>query len=217
MLALDAEAREGAGYGLVWRRDDGPHPTLSCRCPVVLELASGPALAARRLTSGYDSVSTGGEELAGEATVEDHAGTRVRVVDTWRRLSGDEWAVDRDVTVLAAAAAGYRLLLEISLEEPGGFGTLRLFSPAAMYDRNDLNEDGLDDYVDSDTLIYRDDRLSALGVLSYSPARRIYAALDRVRPPAFDPLPDRHPGVVSFPQRTDDIRSINSGHTKKEG
>ena len=171
--------------------------------PVVLELASGQELAARRLTTGYESVSAGGEEFVGEATVDDDAGTRIRVLDTWRRLSDEEWAVDRHMTVITAAAAGYRLLLEISIEEPGGFEALRLFSPAAMYDRNDLNEDGLDDYVDSDTLIYRDDRLSALGVLGYSAARQLYVALDRVRPPAFDPLPDRHPGVVSFLQRTD--------------
>ena len=203
MLSIEAVAREGAGYGLVWRSGDGSRPTLSCRSPVVLELASGPALAARRVTSGYQSVSDSGEELIGASTVEDGAGTRIRVIDTWRRFSDDEWAVDRDVAVLTAAVAGYRLLLEISLEEPGGFGPLRLFGPAAMYDRNDLNEDGLDDYVDSDTLIYRDDRLSALGVLGYSAARRLYVALDRVRPPAFDPPPDRDPGVVSFLQRTD--------------
>jgi hypothetical protein len=203
MLSMEAEPREGAGYGLVWRSGAGPRPALTCRSPVVLEVASGPGLVAQRLTSGYERVSGGGEELTGEATVDDGAGTRIRVTDTWRRLSDDEWVVDRDVAVLAAAVAGYRLLLEISFEEPGGFGALRLFAPAAMYDRNDLNEDGLDDYVGSDTLIYRDDRLSALGVVGYSAARRLYAALDRVRPPAFDPLPDRDPGVVSFLQRTD--------------
>jgi hypothetical protein len=203
MLSIGAEAHDGAGYGLVWRLGDGSRPVLSCRNPVVLELAFGQALEGRRLTSGYDSVSAHGEDLVGEVTVEDQSGARVHVIDAWRRLSDDEWTIDRDVTVLTAGAAGYRLLLEISIEEPGGFGALRLFSPAAMYDRNDLDEDGLDDYVDSDTLIYRDDRLSALGVLGYSPARRLYAALDRVRPPAFDPLPDRPPGVRSFLQRTD--------------
>ena len=203
MLSIGAEAHDGAGYGLVWRLGDGSRPVLSCRNPVVLELAFGQALEGRRLTSGYDSVSAHGEDLVGEVTVEDHSGARVHVIDTWRRLSDDEWMIGRDVTVLTAGAAGYRLLLEISIEEPDGFGALRLFSPAAMYDRNDLDEDGLDDYVDSDTLIYRDDRLSALGVLGYSAARRLYAALDRVRPPAFDPLPDRPPGVKSFLQRTD--------------
>jgi hypothetical protein len=203
MLSIGAEAHEGAAYGLAWRLGDGLRPVLSCRYPVVLEFAFGQALEVRRLTSGYQSLSARGEDFVGAATVEDRSGARLRVIDTWRRLSNDEWMVSRDVTVLTAGAAGYRLLLKISIEEPGGFGALRLFSPAAMYDRNDLNEDGLDDYVDSDTLIYRDDRLSALGVLGYSPERRLYAALDRVRPPAFDPLPDRPAGVVSFLHHTD--------------
>src|SRR5579859_6238634 len=112
MLSMAAEAGGGAGYGLVWRTDDGPRPTLSGRRPVVVEFASGPQLAARRITSGYQDVSVSGEDLVGVATVEVD-GTRVRVSDTWRRLSDDEWAVDRQATVLTtgAAEAGYRLLL----------------------------------------------------------------------------------------------------------
>lgn len=204
MLALSAEANEDSSQGLVWHVDGAARPTLRSRRPVVIEFAVGPTFVPRRVESAYTNVvASEGDRLIGEVTLGDGAGTAISIRDAWTRVSDDEWRLERESQVLSSAAAGYRMLLEIGLEEPDGFDAMRLFAPASMYDRNDLNEDGLDDYVDSRTLLYRDDRLSALGVVGYSASRGVCVALDRVRPPEHDPLADRQAGETSFLQRTD--------------
>jgi hypothetical protein len=82
------------------------------------------------------------------------------------------------------------------------FDDLTVFAPPALYDMNDIDGDGVEDYVDSRDLSYRDDRLTALAVLA-SQAGGLSLALTRDDIPAFDDVPDRVAGQTVIVQATD--------------
>ena len=83
------------------------------------------------------------------------------------------------------------------------YADFRYFAPPALYDLNDLNGDGIEDYLDTRSLHYREDRLNLLSILAYSESAHLSFSLSRADTPDFDSTPDRIPGQAAFLQRTD--------------
>jgi hypothetical protein len=186
-----------AGLALAFTDDSGA--LLRAEFPVTVETI-GPDGREGRVRVGYADVDRVSDtELIATAEVSG----RYAVRDRWIRLDDGRWRVDRGLEVReAAAGAGVRLLLELTAEWDA-FEDFRYFAPGAMYDLNDLNGDYVDDYSDTQTLFYREDRLSAMSVLAHHAGRRVALSLSRADVPEFDTLLDREPGQTSFRQRTD--------------
>ena len=162
--------------------------------PVVVEFADGPTL-----PSTYDQLEQAGGVLVGTATVR-HGDDVVVVRDEWSAGDG-EVTVARHVT----GSGAVRVSIE-GLVLPDGdarFDDVVVFAPPALYDLNDIDGDGVEDYTDTRSLTFRDDRLTGLAVLAYSPAGQLGVALTREDVPEFDDVPDRARGQQEFVQRTD--------------
>ncbi|WP_143517615.1 hypothetical protein [Pseudonocardia sp. MH-G8] len=199
-------AQNEGGTGIAWHllTSEGTEPALACATPVTVEAVGpdGRTVNGERVERPYREFADG----VGTAEVEVPGCGRYAVRDTWTPGPSDSWRVERRLEVLdAPAGAGVRLLLEVApvLTGAARFDDLRLFAPAALYDLNDLDGDGVEDFLDTRTLIFRDDRLDALTVLGYSDARGVGFALSRCAAPGFDSRPEREPGEVAFLQRTD--------------
>ena len=89
----------------------------------------------------------------------------------------------------------YRCLLrtEISLfpERKNNFEELRYFAPPAIYDKNDLDEDGYEDYFHTKKIIFRDDRFNYPMFTCYSEETKEAVSIERDPLPAFDSNPVR--------------------------
>jgi hypothetical protein len=202
---IDLRADRGAsGWGLVWLLDEAP--VAKAPAPVVVDSLHPAGAREGRVAVGYDDVTaTGDDLLIGTALVRADHGVHCRVEDTWSRVAADEWRVDRSLAVNDAPSdgAGVRLVLEVLPTVDATCEDFRFFAPGAMYDLNDLDGDHVDDYAGTQTLFYRDDRLSALSILAYEPRSGLAWAVSRADPPEFDPPPDRVRGQRRFLQRTD--------------
>jgi hypothetical protein len=169
--------------------------------PVKIETLAGDGTVSLT-AAAYDSVTQTDNGVTCLAHVSGHAGRYV-VEDTWRR-EADGIHLRRRLTATTSAAEAVRLVLEVvAAPQRLAFDAARLFAPPALYDLNDIDEDGEEDYLDTRTLVYRDDRLTALAVLAYSPADQLGYSLVREDLPEFDDIPDRIRGQRDMVQRTD--------------
>lgn len=194
----------GEGVGIAFEDPGSGETVFQVDSPVAFELFE-PGQATLRSTvlrSGYDECEIRPEGVLGRAEVQ-HDGGAFTVSDTWTRSGASGWSVEREVITAATEVVGVRLLLEV---RPGGFTPFRSyrhFAPSVLFDMNDLDGDGVEDYLDTQTLHYRDDRLTARAVLSYDDhAHRVFV-LSRSSSPSFDSVPERQAGQVAFLQRTD--------------
>src|SRR4051794_23633759 len=171
----------------------GEQRVVGLPAPVVVEFLGGPPV-----RTAYDELTEDGGDLVGTVTV--RSGDDVVVVrDEWS--AGDEVTVTRTVT----GSGTVRVSIEGLVLPDGGvrFDDVTVFAPPALYDLNDIDGDGVEDYTDTRSLTFRDDRLTGLAVLAYSPAGRLGVALTREDVPEFDDVPDRERGQQEFVQRTD--------------
>lgn len=192
------------GSGLNWC-DAGGRLLASAPAPLILE-SLGADGRTHRLETGYGQVRTDGPVVTGRTDLDDATGARYTVTDRWSSHSPGRWRLRRSLRVRDAAdGSAVRLILEVSPR--GGdhdqFGDWTYFAPGAMYDLNDLDGDLVDDYAGTQTLLYREDRLTALSVLAFHRGTGIAVTLSRADLPTFDPLPDRVPGQTILRQRTD--------------
>jgi hypothetical protein len=156
-------------------------------------------------SAGYTSVQEkeNGFLCEAELTAE---GTSYRITDEWVSAEADTWQVNRKVVVLQGAGkTGFRLRLDVvtAFQNETDFTDLRYFAPPALYDKNDLDEDGLEDYLSTRNLMYREDRLNMLAVLAYDEKQKISMTLLRADQPAYDDIPDRPNKERLFLQKTD--------------
>src|SRR3954453_2354521 len=137
----------------------GDERVVGVAAPVVVEFAAG---ATGRPT--YDELDEDDGVLVGTATVR-HGDDAVVV--------RDEWSTGDNGVTVARSVSGpgtVRVSLEgIVLPESARFDDVTLFAPPALYDLNDIDDDGVEDYTDTRSLTFRDDRLTGLAVLAYSP------------------------------------------------
>lgn len=180
-----------------------PHGAEAFRLPspVILETLAADGTV-NRTAAVYDTVAETTTGITCLAHVPAVAGGYV-VEDRWRS-DGDGVHVRRRLSATADHPEAVRLVLEvIAAPQRLPFDAARLFAPPALYDLNDIDEDGEEDYLDTRTLVYRDDRLAALAVLAYSPIDHLGYSLVREDLPEFDDIPDRTRGQRDLVQRTD--------------
>ena len=198
---LKIAARPGAHGHQIVIIDERGVALFEVATPVILETLSG-AGAVDRTAAEYDTVLESASSVQGRAEVRGPCGQYV-VVDAWR-VEDDGVHLHRRLTGGAGGEEAVRLVLEATAAPDRlPFGEARVFAPPALYDRNDIDQDGQEDYLDTRTLVYRDDRLTGLAVLAYSPAEGRGYSLVREDLPTFDDIPERERGQRDFVQRTD--------------
>jgi hypothetical protein len=183
--------------------DGVPGPVAIIAAPATVEfLVRGGAddETVERMERGYDSLEAVGDGWEGESDILFGRG-HYRLRDRWTAVPG-AISVNRRCEPVESGDEPLRLLLETELEA-SPFDEMQLFAPPALYDLNDINGDGLEDFLDTQDLIYRDDRLTGLTVLAYSPQTGAGYALSRDDIPAFDDIPARVLGQQNIVQRTD--------------
>lgn len=134
------------------------------------------------------------------------SGAKGVVTDRWLVVSDGMSTVHRSVAIESAPPnAGLRFGLHVQPAFPEGldFNDMQYYAPNACYNLNDLNEDGVCDYLDSQCLSYRDDRLNSLSVLAFHPQRKLALSLSRTDIPEYDDQALRKPGQQSILQDTD--------------
>jgi hypothetical protein len=138
-------------------------------------------------TAAYSEVRERDVGWTARGSVQASDGTRVEVVDDWSPAAGSAIAVRRRATVVeAGAAGGIRVELRAEAHGDGAFENWQLFVPGALYNRNDTDEDGREDYLGTYVQEYRDDRLPCLAVLGFLPGAGCAVAISRADTPAFD-------------------------------
>jgi len=190
------------GTGLSLR--DAGEELLVASAPVRVATSDGDAVAA-----GYDSVTADGDRTWCRAEVTAGDGTRVRVEDVWAPSEqGDGFLVSRSIEILArGSAAGVRT--ELVLESPlAPSPEWQLFVSGALYNRNDTDLDGREDYLGGTVQEYRDDRNGHLAVLAYLPSVRRGISLARTSLPRYDAAVDEDELVSGVVVKDSDIGSL---------
>lgn len=153
-------------------------------------------------THAYATVTREGPQVVGTVTAPTAAGP-VEVVDRWT-VDDRGVQVERRVRQLEPVAGGaVRAVLELPVVADGFGEDAQVFAPPALYDLNDIDGDGVEDYLDTRELVFRDDRLSGLAVLLHARSRGLGVALSREDLPDHDDVPERVRGQQAFVQRTD--------------
>ncbi len=91
------------------------------------------------------------------------------------------------------ASQGIRLCTDVILfpEENYRFEDMRYFAPPAIFDKNDLDEDGYEDYFHTKKTVFRDDRFNYPMFLYYSEILKHGVRIERDVLPAYDSIPER--------------------------
>lgn len=194
----------GVDKTVQWTRNG--EPTLETAAPVVIEAAGESGCPdGNRTALFYQEIEHRADGLTATCRFS-IGGAEGVVTDCWSAASGNMFAVRRSVVIESAppdAGLRFGLHLQPAFPEGLGFNDLQYYAPNACYNLNDLNEDGVCDYLDSRCLSYRDDRLNSMSVLAFHPKRRLALSLSRIDVPKYDSEPVRRPGQQSFLQDTD--------------
>lgn len=137
----------------------------------------------------YSSVKEVSGAFTATGSVTGTDGTTVEVSDTWRAVDSETVQIDREARV-AVAGKSRGLRIEFCSETAGskvrGLKDWEFCVPGALYNKNDTDHDGAEDYLGTYTQDFRDDRLPSLAVLAFLPSNRQYFALGRSSLPRYD-------------------------------
>jgi hypothetical protein len=136
----------------------------------------------------YDCVDQEGKASVGRLDTVLPDGTRVVVVDRWSPSpDGDSVLVNRSLSIPeAGSAAGVRAELVIESTVDAQQTDWQFYVTGALYNRNDTDLDGKEDYLGGYVQEYRDDRNGHLAVLAYLPQERTGFSLARTSVPRHD-------------------------------
>jgi hypothetical protein len=162
----------------------GPDGTAVARAEAPVRVAATDGFV---VTRPYDDVAPEGGGLVARAVVEMPDGALVEITDRWQPV-GDRPAVSitRSFAVRAAgSSAGLRwdLLVDAAARPADDW---QFFVSGNLYNRNDTDLDGREDYLGGNVHEFRDDRNGHLAALAYSPAGRAGLCLARVQAPTHD-------------------------------
>jgi hypothetical protein len=201
---------EAEGYGLTFLasvEDSVAEEILRVTHPVTVETLAPNAQGAKAVySSAYDSVDVGADSVTGEKVIALGEAQRYRLVDVWRRVEPDTWLVDRRLNVEHGTPGwGVSLRLDVvtAFPEGTGYDDLNYFAPPMMFNHNDLDGDGIDDYLRARNLVYREDKLNLRAVMAYHAGREVSCTLIRADTPEFDPVPQRPNKERAFVWKTD--------------
>lgn len=206
-VTLQVEERASNKQSLSWKSAN--LPLLKLHTPIVLELGgnAGKSSSAngQRTDIHYKSVHASSSSYAGIGSFETET-VAGEVTDKWSQLDDSSFVVHRSVQISKATGSeGIRVGIELQPAFPEGvdYNDLEYYAPNACYNLNDLNEDGLEDYLEQKRLSYREDRLNALSVLAFHPKRKLAISISRTDLPKYDTEPARQVAQAGFLQDTD--------------
>jgi hypothetical protein len=178
-LFLDVDREPGHPTVTIRRGDD----VLELATPVVVTVLGHPPVSAP-----YGVVDDEGHRLRGQARVELADGTVVVVTDLLRVIDDSSVRIDRAVAVEnAGSGAGLQVRLQGIARTPHtAESDWQYFLPCTLYNRNDGDEDGVEDYLGSYTQDLRDDKNGALTALARSPRTGSAFSIARTTVPQFD-------------------------------
>ncbi|MFI8594021.1 hypothetical protein ACIGCK_06270 [Microbacterium sp. NPDC078428] len=175
-------ARTDLGLVIDLVSDDGD--TLHIHEPIIAE-----ALGSSPTTRGYDAVDQrpdGSWTATGALTLDD--GTRVVVEDTYRLDDAGRFQLHRtsDVTT-QGSSDGVRIAFgTVTSVEDAKTDDWQFFIPGTMYNRNDSDGDGREDYLGTYVQDHRDDKNGLLAVLARAPRTGATFTVARTSVPSFD-------------------------------
>jgi hypothetical protein len=177
LAPFDAESGTGLSLG------SGDSRLFAAATPVRLTTDDGVVTA-----RPYDSVEQDGEASVGRLDTVLPDGTRVVVVDRWSPSpEGDGVLVNRSFSIPeAGSAAGVRAELVVESTVDAQQTDWQFYVTGALYNRNDTDLDGKEDYLGGYVQEYRDDRNGHLAVLAYLPQERQGFSLARTSVPSYD-------------------------------
>lgn len=196
-----------SGVNLTYCYSDGRRESAAvANTPIKADMWS-PVAGTSTAGCGYQGV----EEINGtyvcEGIFSDKAsGIRMRVSDQWSQASDCAVKLERKVAIEQGSENyGVRsgINFEILPELKPTFSGMQYFAPPAIYDKNDLDEDGIDDYFLVQNRILRDDRLNSLAFMAYHPEKKLSLTIVRADVPEFDEYPSRPNKETVFLQKTD--------------
>ena len=188
--------------------ENNPFQLLRIPHPFLLEIWNSTFAVSGRseITGHYKTIKETAGGITAESYIETPDGGCFKLVDVWRCVDSDTFQVDRKLCVEKGMPSyGFRLRLDVATAFPGGtrFTDLRYFAPPTLYDKNDLDEDGIEDYLGTQNLLYREDRLNMLAIMAYHEQHKLSMTLIRADQPEFDSNPDRPNKERTFMQKTD--------------
>ena len=140
------------------------------------------------VTRGYDEVVREGNGLVASATVATADGCDVEIVDRWE--PGDDGAsvaVRRSYAVgSVGSCTGLRWDLNVECAVPAAPREWQFFVSGNLYNLNDTDRDGREDYLRGHVHEFRDDRNGHLAALAYAPTAGLGLSLARTQAPSHD-------------------------------
>ena len=198
-LRLSAGSSPGGATVLISAADAG----IDVGAPIVVDLLGrGPS------SHAYDTAEARAGQLVGRATLALADGSVVEVTDTWSldAARGDTVNLARHADLaVAGSAEGVRIALAARTSSVAAREQeWQFFLPGTLYNRNDNDHDGVEDYLGTYSQDLRDDKNGVLGALAYDPSSGTAFSISRSGPPAFDsPVTRRDLERRYFVQRTD--------------
>lgn len=172
--------------------------------PVRLQTTEGEVLA-----GGYDRAEPDDEGLTCAFARRLSEGTLVAVRDYWRQSpEGDSFMLRRAIHIEesgSARALRFELEAESSVASASDW---QFFISGALYNRNDTDLDGIEDYLGGYIQEYRDDRNGHLAALAYLPQQSLGLSLARTTVPAYDPAVSPEELTSGVVVRDSDIGSL---------
>ena len=163
------------------------------RHPVILEVWGGSQNdPGEKIKAGYTDIKEQGNQVEAEALISKSAG-EIAVHDVYR-YDEDGIVLTRQLHVKKSGIKkGIRLCTEmIPLpHEDSRFEDLRYFAPPAVFDKNDLDEDGYEDYFHTKKIVFREDRFNYPMFMCYSEKSRLAVRMEREQLPLYDSIPAR--------------------------
>jgi hypothetical protein len=178
-LSLEV-ARDSGRFLVVARRGE---QLINLGTPVVISV-----LGHDRVRAGYEEVDEDHGSLRCWTRVESGDGTVVAVTDLFSIADDESVRLDRRVSVLqAGSGAGLQVGFEAVAYAPGtAESDWQYYLPCTLYNRNDGDEDGVEDYLGSYSQDLRDDKNGALAALVRSPGAGAAFTIARATVPQFD-------------------------------
>ncbi|GAA4428681.1 hypothetical protein GCM10023169_30090 [Georgenia halophila] len=169
--------------------------------PVQVGLLDGPGYEA-----AYDSVQESGDAVVGTARVQMAEGTEVVLEDHITVRNDAAVEIVRHARVVAVGASeGVRLGLAGKTDVDGARDEAwQYFIPGTMYNRNDSDGDGIEDYLGTYVQEHRDDKNGCLAALARDSRSGATVSIARISLPAFDTgITPEQRLAREFVQRTD--------------
>jgi hypothetical protein len=136
----------------------------------------------------YDAIYPAGDSIRAEANLVLPDKTHLAVKDEYAQTDDGSVRLDRLAEVLAiGTGAGIKVGLEAAAHAGHGAGEdWQFYLPCTLYNRNDSDGDGVEDYLGTYAQDLRDDKNAVLALLVRQPANGATFSVARLSIPAFD-------------------------------